>query len=136
MGLEMQIKKLTLFQNVILHFKSTEYKPRMQFEMKNVRNSVTSFHYTLLNHLHTFSLSDISEKKGMGYFHAETNSVPTEPYFCNYYLISYVFFLSRTNLITGLRLTRSVSIVIVVTVTTRTASSVSASLALQFFNMF
>lgn len=38
----------------MLHFKSAEYKPGMQFEIKNDRNSVTPFHYMLLNCLRTF----------------------------------------------------------------------------------
>lgn len=138
MGLKMQIKKLTLFQNAILHFKSAEYKPRMQFEMKNVRNCYIFSLYITKPSPYLFPQWYLREK-GYGLFPCRDKFNSHRALFCNYYSYTthiYVFFLSRTNLITGLRLTRSVSIVIVVTVTSKTASSISACLALQFFTVF
>lgn len=84
-------KKHKAFQHSMLHLKSAEYMPRIQFEMKNQRRFVIHFHYMLPNPPQILFPSEISAEQGMGYFCADRNSIPTKPHFPIQLYFTYVF---------------------------------------------
>lgn len=84
-------KKHKAFQHSMLHLKSAEYMPRIQFEMKNQRRFVIHFHYMLPNPPQTLFPSEISAEQGMGYFCADRNSIPTKPHFPIQLYFTFVF---------------------------------------------